>query len=395
MVRVLSLFSGMGAYEKALRNLGIPFECVNFCEINPPAAKAYSSIHNIPLEKNLEDVCKVDPSTIKDIDLMSWSFPCTSLSLAGKQEGFETKDGERTASGLFFEGLRILKGVKPKFSIIENVVPLVQKKFKKEFEIVLKSLDEAGYTTYWEVLNARDFGVPQRRERVFLVSIRKDIDKTFSFPIGSPLKITLKDILEKEVPEKYYLSDKMIRCISSPGTGNRNMPPIINLPIARCLTTKIGQRRAGEDNYICETLPDKFDLRDLEDFLINYNNESMLVRENVKSKYSVAKEGDSINLFRKNRLGRGRIGHGVSQTLITSTEIHVLLKERDKLKLRRLTPLEAFKLMGFDEEDYLKAKATNISDTQLYKMAGNSVVVNVLEKILRNLFWEELNGLSQ
>ena len=393
MIRILSLFSGMGAYEKALEKLGIEHEVINFCEINPFAAKAYSAIHKVPIEKNLKDVCEVDPNKIKDIDLMSWSFPCTSLSYAGKREGFETNQGERTASGLFYEGLRILKGVKPKYSIIENVIPLIQKNFVKEFKIVLDSLNEAGYNTYWEVLNAKDFGIPQRRERVFLVSIRKDIDNhMFSFPIGTPLKKCLIDILEESVDEKYYLSDKMIKCVGKTPEGNSgfNARKYVNKSIASTLLTNIGCGRMHSDNYICEDLPLDFNWEDLEDFLINVNNEKILVRELVKSKYSVAEVGDSINTMRANRLGRGRIGHGIINTLLTSPEICAVVKEKQNIRLRKLTPKEAFRLMGFDDTDYQRAVDIGTSDTQLYKMAGNSVVVNVLEAILRNLLYQEL-----
>jgi len=138
---------------------------------------------------------------------MTWGFPCTDISGAGKQKGFIDENGKQTRSGLYYEGLRILQEKKPKYSIIENVKALTQKKFKVEFEQILKDLELVGYNNYWKVLNAKDYGIPQNRERVFIISIRKDIDnENFQFPIGFDNGIRLKDLLESEVDEKYYIS---------------------------------------------------------------------------------------------------------------------------------------------------------------------------------------------
>lgn len=198
MLNVLSLFSGIGAFEKALDNLNIPYNLVGYCEIDKYASKAYSLIHNVPEELNLQDVTKVDILDIlDDVDLITYGFPCQDISNAGKQKGFTDENGERTRSGLFFEALRIIEDYNPKFAIAENVKALTSKKFTEEFRIVLESLEEAGYNNYWQVLNAKDYGIPQNRERVFIISIRKDIDKGFTFPQPVPLELRLKDILEE------------------------------------------------------------------------------------------------------------------------------------------------------------------------------------------------------
>ena len=211
MLNVLSLFSGIGAFEKALENLGIPHNVLAYCEIDKYASKAYSIIHNIPEEKNLKDVTKVDILDIDErVDLITYGFPCQDISNAGKQKGFTDENGERTRSGLFFEALRIIDDYRPKFAIAENVKALVSKKFTEEFKTVLESLDEVGYNNYYAVLNAKDYGIPQNRERVFIISIRKDIDKGFEFPGPIPLELKLKDLLEDEVDDKYYLSDNML-----------------------------------------------------------------------------------------------------------------------------------------------------------------------------------------
>lgn len=165
-------------------------------------------IHNVDPNLNLGDITQVDEKKLNDFDLMTWGFPCTDLSAAGRQKGFIDENGNKTRSGMYYEGIRILREKKPKLSIIENVKALTSKKFAKEFQMILDDLDEAGYNTYYKILNAKDYGIPQNRERVFIISIRKDIDNgKFKFPDPKPLKIRLKDLLDDEVDEKVkYLS---------------------------------------------------------------------------------------------------------------------------------------------------------------------------------------------
>ena len=166
-MKVLSLFSGIGAFEKALDNLQIPYELAGFSEIDKYAVKSYCAIHGVPESMNLGDITKVDENSLpKDIDLITYGFPCQDISLAGKQKGMFNDDGTQTRSGLFFEALRIIEATKPKIAIAENVKNLTGKKFKEQFELVLKSLEEAGYSNYWKVLNAKDYGIPQNRESI-------------------------------------------------------------------------------------------------------------------------------------------------------------------------------------------------------------------------------------
>lgn len=215
-MRLLSLFSGIGAFEKALERCKIEYELVNYCEIDKYASKAYALIHGVEETMNLGDITKVDTSVFDGVDLVTYGFPCQDISNAGKQKGFKDENGNLTRSGLFFEALRIIEDTHPKFAICENVKALTGKKFKKEFQTVLESLDAAGYNNYWKVLNAKDYGVPQNRERVFIISIRKDIDHGFIFPDPFPLELRIKDILESEVDEKYYLSKEQTERL----TGN-------------------------------------------------------------------------------------------------------------------------------------------------------------------------------
>lgn len=189
MIKVLSLFSGIGAFERALCRIGLDWELVNYCEIDRWASQSYSMINQCSESLNLHDVRAVTAETVRDsVDLITYGFPCQDISIAGKQQGFVNDSGESTRSGLFFEALRIIKELRPRYAIAENVKALTSKKFKNEFAAVLSSLEDAGYSNYWSVLNAKDYGIPQNRERVFIVSIRKDVDKgDFQFPDKEPL----------------------------------------------------------------------------------------------------------------------------------------------------------------------------------------------------------------
>lgn len=323
-MKLLSLFSGIGAFEKALDNLRIPYELVGYCEIDKYASKSYSAIHDVPESMNLGDITKINENDLPhDIDLITYGFPCQDISLSGHQKGLFNKDGSLTRSGLFFEALRIIEETKPRVAIAENVKNLTSKKFTEQFKIVLDSLKQAGYNNYWKVLNAKDFGIPQNRERVFIVSIRKDIDTgSFKFPEGFKLELRLKNLLQEEVDEKYYLSDKSLKYICETGTKNFYYKPEIDLEIARPLTSTMHKmHRASQDNYVSETfIKDdcKTSIHDVHSFIA--------IREATKKGYAEAVEGDSINLEQPNsKTRRGRVGHGVAQTLTTSPQQGVVI----------------------------------------------------------------------
>lgn len=244
-MKVLSLFSGIGAFEKALKNLDVTPEMVAFSEIDAPAARSYCEIHNLPESLNLGDITKVVEKTLpKDIDLITYGFPCQDISLAGKQKGLFNEDGTQTRSGLFFEALRIIEETQPRVAIAENVKNLVGRKFSEQFGIVLEALEAAGYNNYWRVLNAEDYGIPQSRERVFIVSIRKDIDLgIFKFPEPFPLALKLKDMLETDVPEKYFLTRDRMRKISN---WNAQQKPFKRVLGNESICPTLTARGAGE-----------------------------------------------------------------------------------------------------------------------------------------------------
>ena len=251
-IKVLSLFSGMGAPERALEKLGIPFEIEAWSEIDKYAKKAYAILHCDGDEsKNLGDITKIDELDLldlEDVDLITYGFPCQDISLAGLGKGLWEIDaltGERvkTRSGLVWDAHRIIGEVLPKVAICENVKNLTSKKFANEFQAILNSLEDLGYNNYWQVLNAKNYGVPQNRERIFIVSIRKDVDDgSFKFPEPMPLKLRLKDVLDTDVDEKYFISTKGIKYICSP---KRGVATDVNAEVAQPLTAKGQQNWTG------------------------------------------------------------------------------------------------------------------------------------------------------
>ena len=208
MLTVNELFSGIGAFRKALERLNVRYKIVGISEIDKYAIKSYEAIYGKTF--NYGDITQVE--ALRYADLWTYGFPCQDISRAGLEAGIIK--GE-TRSGLLYEIQRLLEVAKrnnqlPKYLILENVKNLVGKKFKSQFLAWLEYLDALGYNTYWQVINSKNCGIPQNRERVFAVSIRKDIDKGFSFPAAIPLRVSFFDLLEDEVDDKYYLSDAYI-----------------------------------------------------------------------------------------------------------------------------------------------------------------------------------------
>ncbi|HER0887110.1 TPA: DNA cytosine methyltransferase [Streptococcus pyogenes] len=214
MLRVFEAFAGIGTQRMSLRNLGIPHEVVAIAEIDKFAIKSYEAIHG-PVN-NLGDISKINPDNIPDHDLFTYSFPCQDISVAGKQAGLDIDSGTR--SGLLWECQKVIATKKPKYLLMENVKNLVGKKHKPNFDKWLDWLESQGYTNYWQVLNAKDYGVPQNRERVFCVSILGE-HIPYVFPEKQELTIRLKDILEDSVDEKYYLSEEKTKQLILPDTS--------------------------------------------------------------------------------------------------------------------------------------------------------------------------------
>ena len=406
-------------------NLDKHWELVNFCEFDKYATKSYCAIHNVDENLNLGDITKVDETRLADFNMMTWGFPCTDISVAGKQKGFLDEDGNKTRSGMYYEGIRILRYKKPALSIIENVKNLTGKKFKKEFDMVLSDLDEAGYNSYYKVLNAKNYGIPQNRERVFIISIRKDLDNgQFKFPEPFDNGIRLKDILEDEVDERFYLSDDKVQKFLSNFNqsealevkhesnnpqflGNVNNPKFgtgyaggvwNSENISPTLTTMQGGGRqphiiTGLVSHKGEQFEKETDTantllaRDYKGFGNQAMNAVIKIPQATKQGYIECEVGGVADLsYPNSKTRRGRVQeNGTISPTITATETGIC-KIESLIRIRKLTPKECFRLMGFSDQNFDAAKNAGISNSQLYKQAGNSIVVDVLYYIYVELY---------
>lgn len=203
-LKLLELFGGIGACSRALDHLGIDYELVDYVEIDKYACKSFNAIHGTDFKP--QDVKEWDKKV--EVDLIMHGSPCQDFSIAGKGKG--GNEGSGTRSSLMYETVRIVSSLKPKYVLWENVKNLLSEKHRYNFDMYLDKMEELGYRNYYQVLNAKDYGVPQNRERVFTVSIRKDIQEEYKMPEPKPLELRLKDILENQADEKYYVSDKLL-----------------------------------------------------------------------------------------------------------------------------------------------------------------------------------------
>ena len=457
----------------ALRDLGADYESYRVVEFDKYAIKSYNAIHgtNFPTldirDIHCEDLGIVDKQNLTY--LLTYSFPCQDLSKAGKQRGM-TK-GSGTRSGLLWEVERILNECKDKDSLpqvllMENVPDVIGTKNYEDFMKWYAALENMGYQSYYKVLNAKNYGIPQNRERCFMVSILGDYNYTFPRPI--PLKLRLKDMLEESVDEKYYISNSKIESLL---TTNFNCSKFENVvqdkdgisstlcardyKDPKCVvvgTTNISKYESSNRIYSPKGISPTLTT------MQGGNSEpKVAVKENTKKGYDIAIEGDSINLEQPNsKTRRGRVGKGVAQTLTTSCNQGVIdfynhrVKDDDfigtlttncgnvghcgcfgvqektgiditwndvgdtteisralttscrtlsknqmstgvlekGIRIRKLTPKECWRLMGFTDEDFEKAEKVN-SNTQLYKQAGNSIVKQVLMAIFKQMIDQE------
>lgn len=206
-LRVFTAFSGYDSQCMALDRIGIPYELVGWSEIDVHAIKSHDAVYPQWADRNKGDISKIDWSEVPDFDLFTYSSPCQDWSAAGLQKGGE--EGSGTRSSLLWECRKAIVTKKPKYLLLENVKALTSKKFMPYLQKWIDELESYGYVSKWQVLNSKDYGVPQNRERVFLVSILRTEDEpnpVYHFPKPFPLTRRLKDVLESNVPESYYLS---------------------------------------------------------------------------------------------------------------------------------------------------------------------------------------------
>jgi DNA (cytosine-5)-methyltransferase 1 len=392
-MKVGSDFSGVGAFDQALKRLGVNYETVFACDMDKYARDTF--IYNYGEPKYYPTNVYEREIPTESLDIYMTSPPCQAFSLAGKRLGKDDKRGV-----LFFNSHEFIQVNKPRFFIFENVKGLLSDDGGKTFQEWINMLggksvnglpvlfahdDAVPYHLYWQVLNAKHHGVPQNRERVFLIGIRDDVDNHFQFPREEHLSKRLKDVLENDVDDKYFLSDNTINVLLNHQKFNEFKPIENTETESSCITSHCG----------------KFG---------NANNYLKIKSATLKG-YEEAREGDSINFsVPSSETRRGRVGKGVAQTLDTGCNqavmvgdyrkdgnspcLHTQLKDIDfnekrgqsaiyinnEYKIRRLTPRECFRLMDFPDTFTWK-----VSDSQAYKQAGNSIVVNVLYKILKQL----------
>ena len=385
------------------------WELVNFCEFDQYATKSYCAIHNVPEAKNLGDITKVDETKLEPFTMICGGSPCQDFSVAGKQKGsvWTCKDCgheynpltvhwserhkcpncasenlEKTRSSLLVEYLRVIRANKPKFGMYENVKNIVGKQFKETtFKLFTDELEEYGYNVYWKVLNSKNYGIPQNRERVYLIFIKKELDNDkFKFPEPFDNDIWLKDILEDEVDEKYYISeDKVKKFLQNLHIEKYNENSNIPHFIGNINRPDFGTGYAGgvwDTENISPTLTT----------MQGGGRRPHIITSLVSNKgEKFEKETDIGNtLLARDYKGFGNQAMNAVIKIPQATETGVCRIE-SPIRIRKLTPKECFRLMGFSDKDF-EAAAKVVSNSQLYKQAGNSIVSDVLYYILRELY---------
>ena len=355
MIKIGTDFSGIGSPEQALIKLGIEHQSMFACDVDKYAKQSY--LANYKTDIFYDDITTRNHKETRYVDLYVAGFPCQAFSTAGKRKGFEDTRGT-----LFFDLLQYLKAKKPKYFILENVKGLLSHNGGRTFLTILDCLakttngqysltnyeDGLNYYVYYKVLNTKDYGIPQNRERVFIVGFR-DEKHSFKFPKKIPLELKLKDILEYVVDEKYFLSDKMIKGIEK---------------------SNFRERQPIDINGVCKTLKIGGDTPCLE----------------VKGASIQPHPRD----YKKKGLPRtARIQtrqDDLSNCIITNTDNGLV---KIKKTIRRLTPLECLRLQGFPDSFHNKCKEAGLSDTQLYKQAGNSMTVDVMSYLIKEILVNE------
>jgi len=432
-IKLFDSFAGIGSLHQSLKELGVPTEIVGMSEIDIDAIISYAGIHinktntldfeypsedemrkllmsrnvgwdfikqksSIPrlkkdklykvykatiLLNNLGDVSQLDYDNMIDFDLFNLSFSCTDISNAGQQKGLKNADGTPTRSGLVVYGQKVIKAKRPKYIMIENVKALIQKKFIDDFNDIVSEIESYGYKCYYPkkdngqptCLNAKDYGIAQNRERIFVICVRHDIDDgLFNFPEGFDSGLRLKDFLEDEVDEKYYLSQEIQDRFKLNGKEDIDRNELNQIGTTKgdnC--TRFGERDlVYGDKGIMGSLT-ATDYKQPKQILIKEINKIPFVNNR-----GVLKEReDGMCTCLDTRYGNFPDNHSQRTGII---------EKGDNIRIRKLTPKECWRLMGFRDECFDRAKELGISDSALYKEAGNSIVVNCLYYIFKELF---------
>ena len=394
-MRIATLFSGIGAPEQAAKRVYGDFDTVFACEYDKFARASYKAMYDIDPAHFHKDVRDMDATPYRGmIDILIGGSPCQSFSIAGLRGGTNDERGK-----LIYQYIRIVEECMPEIIIYENVKGMLSIDRGRTVKDFIQALRDIGYHCHYEVLNTKDYGVPQNRERLFMVGfLDHSTYMRFEFAEKEPLEKRLKDVIEDDVDEKYYLSEKLIKTLFFTKSGKHGCFSPAQVHDINSYSSAITARyyKLGrQDQYI--NVVGKLDIEGNDKIKRVYGDDGVshalqtmqggnrepkiLVKSNTKKGYEEAVSGDSVNIsFPNSKTRRGRVCKQVAQTLDTQCN-QAFFGDR----IRRLTPLECWRLQDFPDEAFHKAKNAGLSDTQLYKQAGNSMSVNVLEMIFNKI----------
>lgn len=380
-MKFLDLFAGIGGFRFGMESAG--HKCIGFCEIDKFARASYKAIHNTEGEIELHDITTVTDEEIRNIgyvDVICGGFPCQSFSIAGSRRGFEDTRGT-----LFFEIARFADILKPKYLFLENVKGLLNHDRGNTFKTILRALDGLGYDAEWQVLNSKNFSVPQNRERVFIIGHLREGRTRRIFPI----------IRENAKSDNQQSKIEIVGNTKNPNGTSQGTGSIVYDSNGLVGTLCARDYKEPKQIAIPVLTPDRANKRqngrrfktDGEPMftLTVQDRHGILIKEATKQGFAKAEIGDSVNLSHPNsKTRRGRVGKKIANTLLTGESQGVV--EPD-FRIRKLTPRECWRLQGFPDWAFDKAQEVN-SNSQLYKQAGNSVTVNVITAIAKELEWK-------
>lgn len=407
----IDICSGIGGFRSALEMNG--HNCLAFAEIDKYANQSYRAIYDTEGEDELDDITAITDEHFRlykgQCDIITGGFPCQAFSIAGNRRGFDDTRGT-----IFFHIARAIKEIQPSYVLLENVKGLFSHDKGRTFGTIIQALDELGYVTEWGLFNSKYWGVPQNRERVYILVTRKD---KFKGPVlfdllkqQTEVTTRLIDVLEDEVDEKYYLSEEKTKKLTLDFNLTVDEEPRIsiventsrtnyyaaNIYDTNGLSTTVAARDyMGPKQIVIPVLtPDRVNKRQngrrfKEDgepmfTLTSQDKHGIAIREATKQGYAVAERGDSVNVsYPTSKTRRGRVGKQVAQTL-QAGEVNQGVVMND-IRIRKLVPIETWRLQGFTDEQFYKAKESGVSNSQLYKQSGNAITISVADAIIKKI----------